>query len=260
MGALHQSDFCSRSPELRPSGFSLAEVLITLVIIGVIAAITVPTLITKYQKEQTVARLKKAYSSFSQAFVKSQTDFGTNYTFDIDFGNNDEKERAFKEHFLKYIKYSKYCKENFSECYPSKVYNLDGSLFWNFEATNSRPNSYAYALDDGICVVSWLARDHIQFYTDINCKKGPNKLGRDIFQITLFTAIKTDYSNIKGFSRVGVHFPRYSSASGDMDFNMTRQDLLSEDSIYNCNKNRRGNNCGAVIQMDGWRIADDYPW
>ncbi|MBR6164001.1 type II secretion system protein [bacterium] len=40
--------------------FTLAEVLITLVIIGVIAAITVPTLITKYQKEQTVTRLKKS--------------------------------------------------------------------------------------------------------------------------------------------------------------------------------------------------------
>ena len=44
------------------NGFTLAEVLITLVIIGVIAAMTIPTLVTKYQKEQTVNQLKQVFS------------------------------------------------------------------------------------------------------------------------------------------------------------------------------------------------------
>ena len=47
--------------------FTLAEVLITLVIIGVIAAITVPSLINKTNNQETVSRLKKAYSTMSQA-------------------------------------------------------------------------------------------------------------------------------------------------------------------------------------------------
>ena len=38
--------------------FTLAEVLVTLGIIGIIAALTMPALITKYQKKQTVAQLK----------------------------------------------------------------------------------------------------------------------------------------------------------------------------------------------------------
>ena len=41
--------------------FTLAEVLITLGIIGIVAAMTLPTLIGKYQKKQTVTQLKKAY-------------------------------------------------------------------------------------------------------------------------------------------------------------------------------------------------------
>ena len=41
-------------------GFTLAEVLITLGIIGVVAALTLPSLITNYQKKQIVAQLKKA--------------------------------------------------------------------------------------------------------------------------------------------------------------------------------------------------------
>ena len=40
-------------------GFTLAEVLITLGIIGVVAAATIPSLITAYQKRATESQLKK---------------------------------------------------------------------------------------------------------------------------------------------------------------------------------------------------------
>lgn len=43
-------------------GFTLSEVLITLGIIGIVAAITLPTLITNYQKKTTATRVKKAYA------------------------------------------------------------------------------------------------------------------------------------------------------------------------------------------------------
>ena len=46
--------------------FTLAEVLITLTIIGVIAAITVPVLVQKTQKQEYVSALQKAYSTLSQ--------------------------------------------------------------------------------------------------------------------------------------------------------------------------------------------------
>ncbi len=44
-------------------GFTLAEVLITLGIIGVVAAITIPSLITNYQK--TVTSFKSSASSLN---------------------------------------------------------------------------------------------------------------------------------------------------------------------------------------------------
>lgn len=52
-------------------GFTLAEVLITLGIIGVVAAITIPNLMTHFQQEQTVTKLKKAYSVINQAYKSS---------------------------------------------------------------------------------------------------------------------------------------------------------------------------------------------
>ena len=84
----------------RKCAFTLAEVLITLVIIGVIAAITLPTLITKYQKEQTVTRLKKVYSTLSQTNQRAIADNGPMDTWDI--GEADNSQEAIK--FLnKYI-------------------------------------------------------------------------------------------------------------------------------------------------------------
>ena len=53
--------------------FTLAEVLITLVIIGVIAAITVPTLMAQYRKKEYVTQLKKAYSTLSNGFKLAMT-------------------------------------------------------------------------------------------------------------------------------------------------------------------------------------------
>ena len=47
-------------------GFTLAEVLITLVIVGVIAAMTIPTLMNNTQKQEFVSQLTKTYSTLSQ--------------------------------------------------------------------------------------------------------------------------------------------------------------------------------------------------
>ena len=44
-------------------GFTLAEVLITLGIIGIVAAMTLPTLVNNYKKQIYVVGLKKAYNN-----------------------------------------------------------------------------------------------------------------------------------------------------------------------------------------------------
>lgn len=54
-------------------GFTLAEVLITLGIIGVVAAMTMPSLIQNYRKKEATTRIKKFYSMMSQAVLLQQT-------------------------------------------------------------------------------------------------------------------------------------------------------------------------------------------
>ncbi len=51
---------------VKKKGFTLAEVLIVLAVIGVIAALTIPTLMAKWREQATVTQVKKAYSVLSQ--------------------------------------------------------------------------------------------------------------------------------------------------------------------------------------------------
>jgi len=57
-------------------GFTLAEVLITLGIIGVVAAMTIPTLVASYQKTAYVTSLKKFYSTMTSALKQYSNDMG----------------------------------------------------------------------------------------------------------------------------------------------------------------------------------------
>ena len=57
-------------------GFTLAEVLITLGIIGIVATLTIPSLINNYQKKQTVTKLQKAISVLNQAYKLAYDDVG----------------------------------------------------------------------------------------------------------------------------------------------------------------------------------------
>ena len=58
-----------RNDMRKKAAFTLAEVLITLGIIGVVAAMTLPTLISNYQKRVYVTQLKKSVSVLSQGFT-----------------------------------------------------------------------------------------------------------------------------------------------------------------------------------------------
>ena len=140
-------------------GFTLAEVLITLVIIGVVAAMTIPNVIYETKKKEYSARLKKFYSMLKQASLRAESD---NKSWnDWLYDNGSESSLEFTEAFqnkclLPYISYYKVEKQGGSS-HAYYVYLNDGTRF--FVSKES-------------C---------IDFQFDVNGDKGPNEKGRDIF-------------------------------------------------------------------------------
>ncbi len=132
----------------KKAAFTLAEVLITLGIIGVVAAMTIPTLITSYKEKQTVSQLTKAYSTLSSAFQMMQAEYGTIDTWGLtnsvtgmvdDNGNrlyNHDSVKLVTARFKKYLKVAKTCELD-KVCFPGKWYNLAGDDLSDAETTTS---------------------------------------------------------------------------------------------------------------------------
>ena len=76
------------SYKLAGYGFTLAEVLITLGIIGIVAALTLPSLLSNFRDKVMVSQAKKSYSNFQNVLNKMMADEG--YTDYAGIFNTDE--------------------------------------------------------------------------------------------------------------------------------------------------------------------------
>ena len=183
--------------KFRRAAFTLAEVLITLGIIGVVAALTLPTLIQNHQKQVYVTQLKKAYSTLGNAFNKMAADEGVvdwNQTYcssSFWVENNLEAAKANYNECLdriakqmKVIKYKHYgeqCNEAWCEFSSDPI---------DYNPTGGNP---IMVTADGITYLFNCGSAYDYIVVDVNgTTKGPNKPGRDIFQ---FTAYKNKYDS-----------------------------------------------------------------
>ena len=104
----------SKSDLHKKVAFTLAEVLITLGIIGVVAALTLPSVVIKYREQATVAKLKQVYAILDQAFSQMTNDEGTIDTWD----EGAARKQKIEELIPKYLKITKQCDINttFKKC------------------------------------------------------------------------------------------------------------------------------------------------
>ena len=221
----------------KKAAFTLAEVLITLGIIGVVAAMTIPTLMTHFQQEQTVIKLKKAISVINQAYRLSYDDVGEpedSYTIGAD--------EYFKTYWAPYIKVLHYC-STYKDCgYKSNMpwsYANGSSSDTGLVYPNKRTTFYSM---DGILYVVFTAAgpdDNIgadyRIYVDINGGQGPNIYGRDLF---VLTRVQENGGGVRP----------YGYEQSDTNINK------------NCSKTGTGGYCAEKIRRAGWKIEKDYPW
>ena len=187
---------------LKRAAFTLAEVLITLGIIGVVAALTLPTLIQNHQKQVYVTQLKKAYSNINNALNKMAADEGV-----VDWNQTYCSSSFWVENDLEATK------ANYNECFDKVAKQMKVINRKDYGVTSSADwCKYGYDLDDGIDINSSASISNQEtgmfttpdgalyifacsfstVFVDINgAAKGPNKGGRDFFEFWI------DYNNNK---------------------------------------------------------------
>ena len=131
-------------------GFTLAEVLITLGVIGVVAAMTLPTVIQKQQKKQTAVRLQKFYNVMSNAFTRYYAEEGImpeNFQFDDNIISNAQNYNDwFKNNIGKFIVYTKVVNTGNG----IQVAFSDGSGFYSY-ILNNRTGFFMYCTQYKYC-------------------------------------------------------------------------------------------------------------
>ena len=164
---------------IRRCAFTLAEVLVTLGIIGVVSAMTVPSLIQNHQKKSYVTQLHKVYNLCSQAALQVLTDRNA-----LSLKEAGITTQADIDVFVKtYFKVIQDCSTDGTDCFAVGEYKkLDGTKVGLFE---SEIFNY-YVLADGMSIAFYPASYGLQINMDINGKKGPNIIGRDTFAFAIY--------------------------------------------------------------------------
>lgn len=218
-------------------GFTLAEVLITLGVIGIVAAMTLPSLIEKHQKQETSAKLKKFYTTMNQAVMMSEIDNGDMrfWDFNTEGYNVDGKkdhakvselcENFFNRYLKKYLKYYSYEKGlNTSNENGATIFTTNRIIFYD--------GTIAY-LNAGSCY---------DLFFDTNGDRKPNQNGRDRFAMYLCPYGQKNKLNPN--EKVTT-----AASPGGNDRN----------GAYKlCKKNAYL--CARLLQIDNWEFKSDYPW
>mgnify|MGYP002624852226 CR=1 FL=1 len=255
--------------------FTLAEVLITLGILGVVAAITLPSVVSNHKKLETAVRLKHAFALFSNAFRQAESEYGNAENWGVTWVYDREQTNATSEEREAVVNASeklyqiaikpnlKIVKDYGSKKTPNDI-GYNGPISPKSGKKNdSAPKAHWFVLENGILAAVGVAdkceeyETHVDeeenpvtsctnrkyknltIWVDINGFRGPNTYGKDFFIMYLNSAT----------NKFDMH--AYNPGSG-VDH---RRKFLDE-----CNTDSGSQYCGKLIELDGWQIKDDYPW
>lgn len=203
--------------------FTLAEVLITLGIIGIVAALTMPALIASHQKKVTAVRLQKFYTVMSQAVLRWEAEDAIDadsFQFDDSVVRNGENSMNwFNSTIGKYIQQDSIINSSNKPAYFDTKF-VDGSGFVAY--VSSKENMYLfYCVEYKYCSLENYDGRHTFLFSFVNGKFIPS----------------TSSHIIK-----------------------TRSQLLDECKNPTSGMNTARHACTRLIQVDGWTISKDYPW
>lgn len=167
----------------KTNGFTLAEVLLTLVIIGIISAVTIPALINSTNNKEYKTAWKKIYSEISA--IHKMVVYNEDGSLKGVFTNSG----VMANKFLSYLNYNKVCYSNANgDCWHTQVLNQTGG-------TEIWANTASVILNDQMLLrfssslncnaMTGVFNRCGQIQIDVNGFKLPNTIGKDIFAVSV---------------------------------------------------------------------------
>jgi prepilin-type N-terminal cleavage/methylation domain-containing protein len=175
----------------KKAAFTLAEVLITLGIIGVVAAMTIPTLLTNYREKMFVNKLKESYSIFSQAYKMAVYEYDSPEGWDIGTGINMDSAVKVYEYLKPYLKLGIDCGST-SGCFASGYKTLSG-VSYGYAPRNHSMYARGMLLNGASFAIASAGTYGCKYhdalyplycgvlYIDVNGLDKPNQAGVDYF-------------------------------------------------------------------------------
>lgn len=171
--------------------FTLAEVLVTLAIIGVVAALTIPSLVKNATEAQLRTKFKKVFAELNAAHLRIKEEYdGTVWTAFTDDGTGQDDMR---DAYLDYLSYVKKCDAGTAvgTCFTSTYKDMDGTddtiIISNYSrAILTNGTALSFFRTNPICAstAGTLTNQVCGFIViDVNNLSGPNVVGKDLYLV-----------------------------------------------------------------------------
>lgn len=172
-------------------GFTIAEVLITICIVGIVATIILPGLIVNIEKQIAVAKVKEIYSMLSQATNQINKNCGGDVSGCLAAPNAADNNAAARNDLARIYKSEfnivKDCTDGVTtNCFVNEniKYLRDYPFDWHNLSTAIYASNSAFVLKNGMVLGFDWDNNGSYYFTidvDINGNKGPNRMGKDVF-------------------------------------------------------------------------------
>lgn len=241
--------------------FTIAEILITLSIIGIVASLTIPSMMAEYQKQVYLTRLQKFYSQFQQGIKLYMSEQGCQTVGCTDLFKDGMDADIFLRDIPKIFKVQKICLYN--DFNNTSEYNCDSSkakYMGQLGSPQSKQNGYfeysdSYITLDGFLIGLWydvtscklknayLSTEYCSLvYVDINGEQKPNIMGRDFFSFVLGNnGVLYPEGGESLFGKESPEYWKNSKDCGDLSTGKIPETAM-------------GRNCSARIIEEGWRM------
>lgn len=221
---------------MQKQGFTLAEVLITLGIIGVIAAMTLPALINQTQGKELETGLKKAYSVIQAALNQMAYDEGQI------INNANYPTGKFMPVFKKYFKIAKDCGNTGCEA-PGTSDTGMSNHSKNYKTYNNKDLQNAYwddgqaIISDGMLILIENLNTAIFISVDVNgIYKKPNRWGHDLFTFQIMDSGKLLPMGAEGTKYNSTDYCSATSSNTSNGIGCTYRALTEKDYFKNLPK------------------------